>query len=212
MKLVLLGPPGAGKGTQAAELSRELEIPAISTGNIIRAAVKEGTPVGIIAKGYIDKGELVPDETVVSLVEERLASPDCKNGYILDGFPRTIAQAEIMVEKGIDVDKVLNIELADGIIVDRLSGRRVCLKCGAAYHVKFNPPKEEGICGVCGDNLVVRDDDKKEVIENRLSVYHAQTEPLIEFYEKTGKLVSISGENDVKTTTELAIKAAKNQG
>lgn len=209
MKLVLLGPPGAGKGTQAAELAKELSIPAISTGNIIRAAVKDNTPVGVIAKGYIDKGELVPDETVVSLVEERLKADDCKNGYILDGFPRTIAQAEIMVEKGIEVDKVVNIELADDIIVERLSGRRVCLKCGAAYHVKYNPPKEEGICSVCGDKLVVRDDDKKEVIENRLSVYHKQTEPLIDFYENLGKLKSISGENDVKTTTELAVKAAK---
>ncbi len=210
MKLVLLGPPGAGKGTQAAELARELAIPAISTGNIIRAAVKEGTPVGVIAKGYIDKGELVPDETVVSLVEERLASDDCKNGYILDGFPRTIAQAEIMEEKGIDVDKVINIDLKDEIIVERLSGRRVCLKCGAAYHVKFNAPETEGICGVCGDNLVIRDDDKEDVILNRLSVYHKQTEPLIEFYDKQGKLTSISGENDVKTTTALAVAAAKN--
>ena len=210
MKLVLLGPPGAGKGTQAAELAKALAVPAISTGNIIRAAVKEGTPVGVIAKGYIDKGELVPDETVVSLVEERLKADDCKNGYILDGFPRTIAQAEIMVEKGIDVDKVLNIELADGVIVERLSGRRVCLKCGAAYHVKFNPPAKDGVCGVCSDELVIRDDDKEDVILNRLSVYHSQTEPLIEFYEKTGKLISISGEGDVKTTTELAIAAATN--
>ncbi len=210
MKLVLLGPPGAGKGTQAAELARELSIPAISTGNIIRAAVKDGTPVGVIAKGYIDKGELVPDETVVSLVEERLKADDCKNGYILDGFPRTIAQAEIMELKGIGVDKVINIELADEIIVERLSGRRVCLKCGAAYHIKFNAPEQEGICSVCGDNLVIRDDDKKEVIENRLSVYHKQTEPLIEFYDKQGKLKSISGENDVKTTTALAVAAAKN--
>lgn len=210
MKLVLLGPPGAGKGTQAAELAQSLSIPAISTGNIIRAAVKEGTPVGVIAKGYIDKGELVPDETVVSLVEERLAADDCKNGYILDGFPRTITQAEIMVLKGIEVDRVVNIELADEIIVERLSGRRVCLKCGAAYHVKFNPPAEEGVCGVCGDKLVIRDDDNEEVILNRLSVYHSQTEPLIEFYEKQGKLKSISGEGDVKTTTELAIAAATN--
>ena len=210
MKLVLLGPPGAGKGTQAAELAQSLSIPAISTGNIIRAAVKEGTPVGVIAKGYIDKGELVPDETVVSLVEERLAADDCKNGYILDGFPRTITQAEIMALKGIEVDRVVNIELADEIIVERLSGRRVCLKCGAAYHVKFNPPAEEGVCGVCGDKLVIRDDDNEEVILNRLSVYHSQTEPLIEFYEKQGKLKSISGEGDVKTTTELAIAAATN--
>ncbi len=210
MKLVLLGPPGAGKGTQAAELAQNLSVPAISTGNIIRAAVKEGTPVGVIAKGYIDKGELVPDETVVSLVEERLAADDCKNGYILDGFPRTITQAEIMALKGIEVDRVVNIELADEIIVERLSGRRVCLKCGAAYHVKFNPPAEEGVCGVCGDKLVIRDDDNEEVILNRLSVYHSQTEPLIEFYEKQGKLKSISGEGDVKTTTELAIAAATN--
>lgn len=210
MKLVLLGPPGAGKGTQAAELAKSLSIPAISTGNIIRAAVKDGTPVGIIAKGYIDKGELVPDETVVSLVEERLKADDCKVGYILDGFPRTISQAEIMVSKGIEVDRVVNIELADEIIVERLSGRRVCLKCGAAYHVKFNPPDKEGVCGVCGDKLVIRDDDNEEVILNRLSVYHSQTEPLIEFYEKQGKLRSISGEGDVKTTTKLAIAAATN--
>ena len=210
MKLVLLGPPGAGKGTQAAELAAALSIPAISTGNIIRAAVKEGTPVGIIAKGYIDKGGLVPDETVVSLVEERLKEDDCKAGYILDGFPRTITQAEIMDLKGIEVDRVVNIELADEIIVERLSGRRVCLKCGAAYHVKFNPPKVEGVCGVCGDNLVIRDDDNRDVILNRLSVYHSQTEPLIEFYEKQGKLKSISGEGDVKTTTKLAIAAATN--
>lgn len=208
MKLVLLGPPGAGKGTQAAELASSLSIPAISTGNIIRAAVKEGTPVGVIAKGYIDKGELVPDETVVSLVEERLAADDCKSGYILDGFPRTISQAEIMALKGIEVDRVVNIELADEVIVERLSGRRVCLKCGAAYHVKFNPPAEEGVCGVCGDKLVIRDDDNEEVILNRLSVYHSQTEPLIEFYEKQGKLKSISGEGDVKATTKLAIDAA----
>lgn len=208
MKLVLLGPPGAGKGTQAAELAKSLSIPTISTGNIIRAAVKEGTPIGVIAKGYIDKGELVPDETVVSLVEERLKADDCKNGYILDGFPRTITQAEIMEEKNMEVDKVVNIELADEIIVERLSGRRVCLSCGAAYHVKFNPPKEDGICDVCSDKLVIRDDDKEEVILNRLSVYHSQTEPLIDFYEKREKLTSISGEGDVKTTTALAIAAA----
>ena len=207
MKIVLLGPPGAGKGTQATELANALSIPAISTGNIIRAAVKEGTPVGIIAKGYIDKGQLIPDEIAVSLVEERIAADDCKDGYILDGFPRTIAQAEIMVEKGIEVDKVINIELPDEIIIERLSGRRVCLTCGATYHNKFNPPKKAGVCSECGDKLIMRDDDKEEVIEERLTVYHTQTEPLIEFYEKQGKLTSISSEGEVKETTALAIAA-----
>lgn len=210
MKLVLLGPPGAGKGTQAAELAQALAIPTISTGNIIRAAVKEGTPVGIIAKEYINKGELVPDETVVNLVEERLKDDDCKNGYILDGFPRTIAQAEIMDKTGIAVDKVVNIEIGDEIIVKRLSGRRVCLKCGAAYHIDTIPPKKEGICDVCGDALVKREDDDESVILNRLSVYHKQTEPLISYYEKQGKLISVSGEGDIKTTTELVLAAAQN--
>ncbi len=194
MKLVFFGPPGAGKGTQAAKLSESLGIPAISTGHIIRQAMAEGTPVGKIAEDYMKSGALLPDDVVTALVAERLESDECKKGYILDGFPRTLAQGELMVQKGIEVDRVIDIEVADEAIVKRMSGRRVCNKCSAAYHTEFNPPKEADVCDVCGEKLSIRDDDAPEVVLHRLSVYHEQTEPLKAFYEKQGKLVVVSGE------------------
>jgi len=198
MKLVFFGPPGAGKGTQAAKLSESLGIPTISTGNIIRQAMKEGTPVGKIAEGYINGGNLLPDDIVAALVAERLQNDDCQNGYILDGFPRTLVQAEIMDKTGIAVDRVIDIEVSDEAIVKRMSGRRVCGKCGATFHVEFNSPKAEGICDVCGEALSIREDDAPEVVLKRLTVYHEQTEPLKAYYQKQNKLVEISGEGSVE--------------
>lgn len=191
MKLILLGPPGAGKGTQAEILSRELSIPTISTGNILRAAVKNGTPVGLKAKEYMDAGKLVPDEVIIGVIGERLAEPDCAGGFILDGVPRTIPQAEALEKAGIVFDKVISIEITDEEIVERMSGRRVCTVCGAPYHVTGKPPKKEGVCDSCGGKLELRGDDKPEVVKDRLKVYHAETEPLKEFYGKRGLLVSV---------------------
>ncbi len=197
MKLVFFGPPGAGKGTQAAKLAESLGIPTISTGNIIRQAMKEGTPVGKIAEDYINRGDLLPDDVVAALVAERLQGDDCQKGYILDGFPRTLVQAEIMDKTGIGVDRVIDIEVTDEAIVKRMSGRRVCAKCGATFHVEFNSPKADGICDVCGEALSIRDDDAPEVVLKRLSVYHEQTEPLKAYYQKQNKLVEIAGEGSV---------------
>lgn len=197
MKLVFLGPPGAGKGTQAAKLSESLGIPTISTGHIIRQAMADGTPVGKIAEDYIKRGALLPDDVVAALVAERLKADDCKAGYILDGFPRTLVQAEIMDNTGIAVDRVIDIEVEDDAIVKRMSGRRVCGKCGASFHVEFNPPQQEGVCDACGEALSVRDDDAPEVVLKRLAVYHEQTEPLKAYYEKQKKLVEIDGEGSV---------------
>ncbi len=202
MKLVLLGPPGAGKGTQAAKLAKEFNIPAISTGHIIRNAIAEKTPVGVEAKGYIDRGELVPDSIVVEMVKERLKDNDCQNGYILDGFPRTVSQAEIMEELPIEVDLVLEISVDTEIIVDRLSGRRECKVCGATYHVTDNPPKQEGVCDNCGGVVTHRMDDIPEIIRNRIDVYHEQTEPLKQYYEAKNLLATVNGRNQVEDTTK----------
>ena len=207
MKLILLGAPGAGKGTQAAELAKEYNIPAISTGRIIRGEIAKKTPVGIEAKGYIDRGELVPDSMVVKMVQERLKDDDCKDGYILDGFPRTISQAEIMERLNILVDLVVEIAVDDDIIVERLSGRRECKKCGATYHIKSNPPQKDGICNLCGENLVRREDDVPEIIRNRIKVYNEQTEPLKGFYQSRSKLVSIEGRDKIADTAN-AVKEA----
>lgn len=191
MKLILLGPPGAGKGTQAEILSKYYSIPTISTGNILRAAVKNGTPVGLKAKEYMDAGKLVPDEVIIGVITERLAEADCASGFILDGVPRTIPQAEALEKAGITFDNVLSLEISDEEIVRRMSGRRVCLSCGAPFHVTGNPPKREGVCDSCGGVLQQRADDKPEVVQDRLKVYHAETEPLKNFYEERGILVSI---------------------
>ena len=207
MKLILLGAPGAGKGTQADILSRRLNIPTISTGNILRAAVKNGTPVGLKAKEYMDAGKLVPDEVIIGIVAERLAEPDCANGYILDGVPRTIAQAEALEEKGIVFDTVLSIEISDEEIMERMGGRRACPACGATFHVKSAPPKAEGKCDKCGADLVLRDDDKPETVKDRLTVYHTETEPLKDFYAKRGNLKSVDNQNTIEATTKVVLEA-----
>ena len=207
MKLILLGAPGAGKGTQAEIISETYSIPTISTGNIIRAALKEGTEMGLKAKAYTEKGELVPDEIVIGIIKERLSEPDCNGGFILDGFPRTIPQAEALDNMGIIVDAALSIEVEDSEIVKRMSGRRVCEKCGASYHIEYKKPQKNGICNACGGNLVVRKDDETETVLNRLNVYHDQTEPLKDYYCKQGKLLTVEGQDDVKDTTALVLKA-----
>ncbi|MGN1003529.1 MAG: adenylate kinase [Oscillospiraceae bacterium] len=207
MKLILLGAPGAGKGTQADILSQRLNIPTISTGNILRAAVKNGTPVGLKAKEYMDAGKLVPDEVIIGIVAERLAEPDCANGYILDGVPRTIAQAEALEEKGITFDTVLSLEISDEEIIERMGGRRACTACGATYHVVSAPPKTEGKCDKCGADLVLRDDDKPETVKNRLTVYHTETEPLKDFYAKRGNLKSVDNQPTIEATTKVVLEA-----
>lgn len=209
MKLILLGAPGAGKGTQAAELEKEYNIPAISTGQIIREAIAAKTALGNEVKTYIDRGELVPDDIVVEMVKERIKSDDCKNGYILDGFPRTISQAEIMEKLPILVDCALEIDVDEDIIVDRLSGRRVCESCGATYHITGNPSQKEGVCDKCSGALKMRDDDVPEVIRHRLEVYNEQTKPLKDFYETRGKLITVKGCDKVKDTTEAIMKALR---
>lgn len=207
MNLILLGAPGAGKGTQAEKICEKYNIPAVSTGNIIREALKNGTDMGLKAKSYIDAGALVPDEVVIGIIKERLKEDDCKNGFILDGFPRTIPQAEALDAMGINIDKVVDIEVPDDKITARLSGRRVCLKCGATYHLEYKKPKEDGICDVCGDEIVQRKDDKPETVIDRLNIYHEQTEPLKDYYAKTGKLVIVEGQEEVAETTALVFKA-----
>jgi len=207
MKLILLGAPGAGKGTQAEILSREYNIPTISTGNILRAAMKNGTPVGLKAKAFVEAGQLVPDDVIIGIIEERLSQSDCANGYILDGVPRTIPQAEAMEEKGIAVDCALSIEVADQTIIDRMSGRRTCKNCSQTFHVLFNPPKQEGVCDFCGGELTIRKDDAPETVKNRLDVYHKETEPLKAFYEQRGKLISVEGQPTIEATTAAIRKA-----
>ncbi len=207
MNLILLGAPGAGKGTQAEKICEKYNIPAVSTGNIIREALKNGTDMGLKAKSYIDAGKLVPDDVVIGIIKERLAEDDCQNGFILDGFPRTIPQAEALDSMGIVIDKVVDIEVPDEKIAARLSGRRVCLKCGATYHLEYKKPAKEGICDACGDELVQRKDDSPETVLDRLNVYHEQTEPLKDYYSKTGKLVIVEGQEEVKDTTALVFKA-----
>lgn len=207
MKLIFLGAPGAGKGTQAEVVCEKLGIPAISTGNIIRAALKEQTEMGIKAKDYIEKGQLVPDDVVIGIIKERLAKDDCKNGFVLDGFPRTVPQAEALDEMGIEIDKVIDIEVPDEKIVARMSGRRVCGGCGASYHMLYKKPEKEGICDSCGAELVQRNDDKPETVLERLEVYHTQTEPLKDFYQAKGKLRIVEGQEEIADTTALTLKA-----
>ena len=201
MRLILLGAPGAGKGTQAEILSKELNIPTISTGNILRAAMKNGTPVGLEAKSYVEAGKLVPDEVIIDIIGERLAEPDCKNGFILDGVPRTIPQAEALEAHGIVIDCALSIEIADETIVDRMSGRRTCPNCGASFHVVSNPPKKEGICDSCGSALTIRKDDAPETVKARLVTYHTETEPLKAFYEQRGRLKTVENQPTIEATT-----------
>lgn len=207
MNLILLGAPGAGKGTQAEKICEKLSIPAISTGNMLREAMANGTEMGLKAKSFIDAGKLVPDEVVIGIINERLKQDDCKNGFILDGFPRTIPQAEALDEMGVRIDKVLDIEVPDEKIAARLSGRRVCLKCGATYHTEFKKPKQDGVCDACGEPLVQRKDDMPETVLDRLNTYHEQTEPLKGFYEKKGILRVVEGQEEVADTTALTFKA-----
>ena len=201
MRLILLGAPGAGKGTQAEILSKELNIPTISTGNILRAAMKNGTPVGLKAKSYVEAGKLVPDDVIIGIIEERLAQPDCSNGYILDGVPRTIPQAHAMEEKGVGIDWAVSIEVADQVIVERMSGRRTCKNCSQTFHIVNNPPKQEGICDSCGGELTIRKDDAPETVMTRLQVYHKETEPLKDFYAERGKLKTVENQPSIEATT-----------
>ena len=209
MKMILLGAPGAGKGTQAERLCKVLEIPTISTGNILRAAVKNGTPTGLKAKAFMDAGKLVPDEVIIGIITERLAEDDCKNGYILDGVPRTIAQAEAMEKAGINFDAVVSIEVADEVIMERMSGRRVCESCGASYHLVAVPPKVAGVCDSCGGKLVQRKDDAPETVKDRLAVYHKETEPLKDFYAQRGLLKSVENQPSVEATTKAILNALR---
>ena len=206
MKIILLGPPGAGKGTQAEVLTKRLGIETISTGVMLRAAIREGTELGRLAKVFLDQGKLVPDDVIVGIVRDRLSKDDCKDGYILDGFPRTIAQAEALAEQGIEIDKVLSIELDDEKIVERLVGRRECKACGTPYHIVSKPIPDTGKC-VCGGEIIQRDDDNEETIRNRLAVYHELTEPIIGYYEAQGKVVRINSSGTVEDTSRSVLKA-----
>lgn len=207
MKLILLGAPGAGKGTQAEIISKKLNIPTISTGNILRAAVKNGTPVGLKAKEYMDAGKLVPDEVIIGVITERLAEADCKGGFILDGVPRTIAQAEALDAAGVRFDRVLSLEITDQEIEERMSGRRVCSKCGASFHIHARPTKVEGVCDNCGGPVVQRDDDKPETVRHRLEVYHQQTEPLKDYYQAKGLLTLVDNRPTIEATTQAIMEA-----
>ena len=207
MKLILLGAPGAGKGTQADILCKELNIPTISTGNILRAAIKNGTPTGLKAKSFMDAGQLVPDEVIIGIVTERLAEADCAGGYILDGVPRTIAQAEALEQGGIKFDAVVSIEISDEVIMERMSGRRVCESCGASYHLVAVPPKTPGVCDSCGGKLVQRKDDAPETVKARLEVYHRETEPLKDFYAQRGLLKSVENQPSVEETSQAILRA-----
>lgn len=206
MKLVLLGAPGAGKGTQASNLAELLQIPHISTGDIFRANTREQTPLGMKAKSYMDQGLLVPDELTVDLVMDRLSAGDCQKGYILDGFPRTLVQADALGARE-QLDAAVNIHVPDQAIVDRMGGRRVCPVCGESFHVKYNPPKQEGVCDKCGAELIIRQDDVPETVQKRLSVYHEQTAPLIDYYEKQGILVTVDGTVSPDAVTQAIVKA-----
>ena len=207
MKLILLGAPGAGKGTQAEILCKEFSIPTISTGNILRAAIKNGTSTGMKAKSFMDAGKLVPDDVIIGVITDRLAEPDCANGYILDGVPRTIAQAEALEKAGINFDDVISIEISDQEIEERMAGRRVCEHCGASYHVVAVPPKQEGVCDKCGGKLVRRHDDDPEVVEQRLAVYHKETEPLKDFYKSRGVLKPVENQPSVAETSQAILHA-----
>lgn len=207
MKIILLGAPGAGKGTQAEIISEKLNIPQISTGNLIRAALKSGTEIGLKAKSFIEAGQLVPDEVVIAIIQERIAEDDCQNGFILDGFPRTIAQAEALDRMGTVIDKVIDIEVADEAIAQRLSGRRVCEACGSSYHLDYKKPSVDGVCDKCGGTLVQRKDDHPDTVIARLEVYHNETEPLKTYYQNTGKLRIVNGQDTVEDTTKLTFEA-----
>ena len=207
MKLILLGAPGAGKGTQAEIISKVLNIPTISTGNMLREAMKNGTELGRKVKNFMDNGQLVPDDVVIGIVEERVAREDCKNGYILDGMPRTIPQAAALEERGIHFDAVVSIEISDDVIEKRMTGRRVCGSCGASYHVVANPPKVEGVCNVCASELVIRKDDKPETVRNRLKIFHEETEPLKHFYEALGTLKLVDGNQPIEAASQDILAA-----
>ncbi len=207
MKLILLGAPGAGKGTQAEIICEKLSIPTISTGNIIREAMKNGTEMGLKAKAAVEAGKLVSDDVVIGIIKERLAMDDCANGFILDGFPRTIPQAEALDALGVEIDCVLDIDVKDEAIAARLGGRRVCPACGASYHLEYKKPAKDGICDACGEALIQRKDDAPETVLDRLNVYHEQTEPLKDYYRVTGKLKSVPGQDKVEDTTKLVFEA-----
>lgn len=206
MKIIMLGAPGAGKGTQAKRIAEKYQIPHISTGDIFRSNIKEGTELGMKAKTFMDQGMLVPDEITIGMLMDRIQKDDCTNGYILDGFPRTIPQADSLTaalkERGDAIDYAVNVDVPDENIIRRMSGRRACLNCGATYHIVYNPPKKEGICDICGSNLVLRDDDKPETVEKRLNVYHEQTQPLIDYYQKAGVLAEVDGTQDMDKVFE----------
>lgn len=206
MNIILLGAPGAGKGTQAELICERLSIPTISTGNIIRAALKSGTEMGLKAKSFMDEGKLVPDDVVIGIIKERLAQDDCKNGFILDGFPRTIPQAEALDAMGVVIDKVIDIEVPDENIVARMSGRRVCEKCGASYHLVYKKPAKDGVCNLCAGALVQRKDDHPDTVMSRLKVYHDETEPLKDYYNKQGKLAVVEGQEEIADTSALVLK------
>jgi adenylate kinase len=207
MKLILLGAPGAGKGTQAEVICKALNIPAISTGNIIREALAQGTEMGLKAKSFMDAGQLVPDDVVIGIIKERLAKDDCANGFILDGFPRTIPQAEALDAMGVIIDRVIDIEVPDEKIAARMSGRRVCKDCGSSYHLEYKAPKVEGVCDACDGELIQRKDDAPETVLDRLAVYHKQTEPLKDFYSKKGLLRIVEGQEEIADTSALTLKA-----
>lgn len=210
MKIIMLGAPGAGKGTQAKKIADKYQIPHISTGDIFRANIKEGTELGKKAKSYMDQGQLVPDELTLELIMDRFQNPDCKDGYVLDGFPRTIPQAEALTEalakKGETIDYAINVEVPDENIINRMGGRRACLSCGSTYHIVYAPTKVEGICDRCGEKLVLRDDDKPETVKNRLNVYHNQTQPLIEYYTGQGKLAEVDGTQSMEDVFDAIVK------
>lgn len=210
MKIIMLGAPGAGKGTQAKKIADKYQIPHISTGDIFRANIKEGTELGKKAKSYMDQGQLVPDELTLELIMDRFQNPDCKNGYVLDGFPRTIPQAEALTEalakKGETIDYAINVEVPDENIINRMGGRRACLACGSTYHIVYAPTRVEGICDRCGEKLVLRDDDKPETVKNRLNVYHNQTQPLIEYYTSQGKLAEVDGTQSMEDVFNAIVK------
>ena len=207
MNLILLGAPGAGKGTQAELLVKQLGIPAISTGNMLREAMANGTELGKLAKKYMDEGALVPDELILGIVADRVAQPDCEKGFILDGVPRTLAQAEALEAKGVKIDHVVSIEVDDAAIEGRMTGRRVCAKCGASYHIVANPPKQEGVCDSCGGELTIRKDDAPETVKARLEVYHRDTEPLKQFYAQRGMLKTVENQHSIEATTAEIRKA-----
>ena len=207
MTLILLGAPGAGKGTQAEVICKALNIPAISTGNIIREALAQGTEMGLKAKSFMDAGQLVPDDVVIGIIKERLAKDDCANGFILDGFPRTIPQAEALDAMGVIIDKVIDIEVPDEKIAARMSGRRVCKDCGSSYHLEYKAPKAEGVCDACDGELIQRKDDAPETVLDRLAVYHKQTEPLKDYYSKKGILRIVEGQEEIADTSALTLKA-----